>query len=81
NYYRSAFFALTEEKSYGVLPVPTLLIWGEQDPALGKELTYGTEQYVQDLQIRYVPDAGHWVQQERPDLVNGYMRQFLEVEI
>ncbi|NEQ34674.1 MAG: alpha/beta hydrolase [Leptolyngbya sp. SIO4C5] len=42
NYYRSAFFALTEEKSYGVLPVPTLLIWGEQDPALGKELTYGT---------------------------------------
>jgi pimeloyl-ACP methyl ester carboxylesterase len=49
--------------------VPTLMIWGENDTALGKELTYGTEAYVRNFQIRYIPNCSHWVQQERPDLV------------
>jgi pimeloyl-ACP methyl ester carboxylesterase len=53
------------------------MIWGEQDTALGKELTYGTQEYVQDLTIRYIPNSSHWVQQEQPDLVNQYIREFL----
>jgi pimeloyl-ACP methyl ester carboxylesterase len=60
-----------------VLQLPTLMIWGERDVALGKELTYGTERYVADLTVRYIPDAGHWVQQERPREVNRYMAEFL----
>lgn len=59
------------------LTVPTLLIWGEEDAALGKELTYGTEEYVEDLTLCYIPQCSHWVQQEQPDLVNQYMRDFL----
>jgi pimeloyl-ACP methyl ester carboxylesterase len=59
------------------ITIPTLMIWGEQDTALGKELTYGTEQYVRHLQIRYIPDTSHWVQQEKPDLVNQFMQEFL----
>ena len=55
-----------------------LMIWGENDAALGKELTYGTEAYVSDLQIKYIPNCSHWVQQEQPELVNRYMRKFLE---
>lgn len=57
--------------------VPTLLIWGQQDRALGVELTYGTERYVEDLHICYVTRCSHWVQQEQPDLVNRYMLDFL----
>lgn len=56
---------------------PTLLIWGEDDPALGTELTYGTEQFVSNLQIRYISHCSHWVQQEKPDLVNQYLLEFL----
>ncbi|MBI5365965.1 MAG: alpha/beta hydrolase [Planctomycetes bacterium] len=56
---------------------PTLLIWGEQDTALGKELTYGTEEFVPDLRIKYIPQSSHWVQQEEPELVNRFMREFL----
>ena len=60
------------------IPAPTLLIWGEDDPALGKELTYGLEPYVSGpLRIRYIPDSGHWVQQERPELVNQHLLEFL----
>ena len=77
NYYRNVGTSLFESQNWRTLTLPTLMIWGEQDTALGKELTYGTEDYVPNLQIRYVPDSGHWVQQEKPDLVNQYMREFL----
>lgn len=59
--------------------MPTLLIWGENDMALGKELTYGTERFVPDLRIRYIPDCGHFVHEEQPERVNQYMLEFLEV--
>lgn len=57
------------------IQVPTLMIWGENDRALGKELTYGTGEYVADLDLHYVPDTSHWVQQEEPELVTALVRQ------
>jgi pimeloyl-ACP methyl ester carboxylesterase len=60
------------------ISTPTLLIWGEQDFALGKELTYDMEKlFTGPFEIKYIPDSGHWVQQEKPDLVNQYVRNFL----
>ncbi|BDA68261.1 alpha/beta hydrolase fold protein [Calothrix sp. PCC 7716] len=79
NYYRNAFQPKFFNQSFGVLEVPTLMIWGEKDDALGKELTYGTEAYVRDFQIKYIPNCSHWIQQEQPSLVNQYMRDFLGV--
>jgi len=78
NYYRNLPTYLSQKKVWGILKMPTLMIWGEDDRALGKELTYGTEEYVQDLQIRYIPNCSHWVQQEQPQLVNQMMREFLD---
>lgn len=77
NYYRNALQPSLLSRKWEVLDVPTLMIWGEDDVALGKELTYGTEQYVKDFRIRYIPNCSHWVQQEQPDLVNQYIREFL----
>ncbi|MGB3536268.1 MAG: alpha/beta hydrolase [Microcoleaceae cyanobacterium] len=80
NYYRNIFqgvFNPDKTQEWGMLNVPTLMIWGEEDAALGKELTYGTDEYVNDLEIRYIPNCSHWVQQEQPELVNQYMREFL----
>lgn len=80
NYYRAAAQGGSGILSLGAkghVPMPTLLIWGEEDMALGKELTYGMEQYVPELRIRYIPNCSHWVQQEQPELVNEYMREFL----
>lgn len=78
NYYRNLFQGFLFGKKWGVLEVPTLMIWGEDDIPLGKELTYGTDAYVRDFQLRYIPNCSHWVQQERPVLVNQYMREFLQ---
>ena len=82
NYYRNIFQSLFNDKprEWGVLNIPTLMIWGEEDTALGKELTYETEKLVNSLQIKYIPNCSHWVQQEQPQLVNQYMREFLQVD-
>lgn len=79
NYYRGmplSFTGLTRRGPQTVA-VPTLLIWGEQDQALGKELTQGTERYVQDLTLRFIPDASHWVQQDTPEEVNRLLAEWL----
>jgi pimeloyl-ACP methyl ester carboxylesterase len=82
NYYRQVFRRLPRS-SWGTkfqVSVPTLLIWGEQDIALGIELTTGLEQWVDDIEIKRIADSGHWVQQEKPDLVNEYMLEFLQLK-
>ena len=53
-----------------VIETPVTMIWGEEDFALGKELTEGTERYVRDLDLHYLPGVGHFVQQEAPERVN-----------
>jgi len=65
------------QQGYPVIETPTLMIWGEDDAALTKETTYGTEKVVSHLTIRYLPRVSHWVQQEAPDVVNPMMRAFL----
>jgi epoxide hydrolase 4 len=60
------------------IAAPTLLIWGEQDVALERALTVGMEPlFTGPFEVRYIPDSGHWVQQERPALVNQWLAEFL----
>ncbi|HEY5002846.1 MAG TPA: alpha/beta hydrolase [Ktedonobacteraceae bacterium] len=79
NYYRATFrnpFS-TGGKSEKIINAPTLLIWGDQDVALGINLTRGLEAWVPNLKIEHIPDSGHWVQQEKPDEVNTLLLDFL----
>jgi pimeloyl-ACP methyl ester carboxylesterase len=62
---------------FPVIDTPTLMIWGEQDRALGKETTFGTEAFVRDFTIRYLPGVSHWVQQEAPEAVNAMLEAWL----
>jgi len=79
NYYRALIRGLRRTRRRGIVPIniPTLMIWGEVDAALGKELTYGTENYVSNLTLRYLPDVSHWVQQEAPETVNAMIEAWL----
>jgi len=79
NYYR-AMFRHSQRSSpalHKVLEVPTLMIWGERDSALGIELTHGTEALVRDFSLHYLPGVSHWVQQEAPEAVNAIMVEWL----
>ncbi len=81
NYYRAVMRgggARRQQKlGFPMIETPTLMLWGEQDVALGKELTYGTESQVRDLTLRYLPDASHWVQQDAPETVNAMLEAWL----
>ena len=69
-----------EDLGFPVIETPTLMLWGEDDLALTKETTYGTEDVVEDFTIRYLPRISHWVQQDAPDEVNAMMSAFLKGE-
>jgi pimeloyl-ACP methyl ester carboxylesterase len=81
NYYRALLRGGGRRQSalgYPKIETPTLMIWGEEDRALGIETTRGTEQYVSDLTLRTLPGVSHWVQQEAPEVVNEMLRAWLE---
>jgi len=83
NYYRALLrggHARAPEGGYPAIETPTLMIWGEEDVALTKESTYGTDEFVKDITIRYLPRISHWVQQEAPDVTNAMIRAFLSGE-
>jgi pimeloyl-ACP methyl ester carboxylesterase len=77
NWYRAAFRFPAAQKARPV-GAPTLLIWAQEDIALGVSLTLGLEPWVPDLQIHYVPHCGHWVQNEAPAEVNEHLLSFLQ---
>ena len=82
NYYRALFRGARElrKQPMATIEIPTLFLWGEEDTALGKELTYGTGRYVKDLTVRYLPNVSHWAQQEAPETVNAMVEAWLRNE-
>tara|TARA_Y100000590_G_scaffold393776_1_gene472342 strand:+ start:213 stop:929 length:717 start_codon:yes stop_codon:yes gene_type:complete len=61
-----------------IITTPTTMIWGEEDFALGKELTLGTDRFVRDFQMHYLSGVGHFVQQEASEQVNTLLAGHLE---
>jgi pimeloyl-ACP methyl ester carboxylesterase len=80
NYYRAGVRAGQKamNPAPGTVETPTLMIWGEEDTALSKATTIGTDQYVKDLTLRYLPGVSHWVQQEAPETVNAMIEAWLK---
>ena len=78
NYYRALLQTPdARDTGEGMVDVPTLVLWGEQDVALDIHLLDGTDAYVSDLTVRRFPDASHWVQQDVPDKVNAALREWM----
>ncbi len=77
NYYRANLLSLASSAETPMLQTRTLMVWGEQDSALGLELTEGYAPYVADFTLRRLPGVSHWVQQEAPDQVNAIMSAWL----
>lgn len=59
------------------IEVPTLVLWGEQDPALRRDNLVGLDRYVPKLTVYRHPSATHWIHHEEPDWVNERIRAFV----
>jgi epoxide hydrolase 4 len=57
--------------------VPTLLIWGEQDLALGKYLIEPSVQMCEQARVEVFEQATHWVQHEEAERVNQLILEFI----
>jgi pimeloyl-ACP methyl ester carboxylesterase len=78
NYYRAAMRYPFHLDTSVQLPMPVLMLWGEQDKALGKELTLNTKQYCKNLEVIYDPTSGHFIQYDNPELVNEKLLAFFK---
>ncbi|GAC1643135.1 MAG: alpha/beta hydrolase [Candidatus Dormibacteraceae bacterium] len=75
NYYRAnlgngggAWASLTQELK---IMAPTTLVWGDEDPALGRQAVEATAEHLQGpFSLEVLEGAGHWLQFERPDEVS-----------
>jgi pimeloyl-ACP methyl ester carboxylesterase len=56
---------------------PTLVLWGEEDPALVPELAPRSVAYCEDGRLERFPDAGHWIHLDRPDAVSELLVEHL----
>jgi pimeloyl-ACP methyl ester carboxylesterase len=84
NYYRAInpgyWKELGKPKKYPPIKAPTLLIWGEDDPFLGKQLTENTDEFIDGpFRLEFIKNCSHWVQQEAPDEVNRLILDFLNI--
>jgi epoxide hydrolase 4 len=86
NYYRAAevgpsgdghdAFKMKHALASFEVKMPTLVIWGQNDPYLLTDNLNGLERYVADLTVELIPDATHWVVHEKPERVNALIRDF-----
>jgi pimeloyl-ACP methyl ester carboxylesterase len=76
NWYRAALRRRPKLPADPRIRVPTLLIWGVHDVALGRELAQPSVQLCNNGRLEFLDDATHWVQHDEPDRVNRLIDEF-----
>lgn len=79
NYYRALFRRnpLEARALLRRIEAPVMVIWGERDRYLGRELAEPDPAWVPNLRVERLPDASHFVAEDRPDGVNTLLLGFL----
>mmetsp|Transcript_7462 Transcript_7462/g.22060 ORF Transcript_7462/g.22060 Transcript_7462/m.22060 type:complete len:356 (+) Transcript_7462:174-1241(+) len=85
NYYRAMIDARTwnpsprgRVKPSKTVDVPVLVIGGKDDAAIGTHLFKNIEKMVPDVQLHFLSNCSHWVQQDRPEDVNRLIADFVK---
>jgi pimeloyl-ACP methyl ester carboxylesterase len=77
NWYRAALRVKSIPRETYRIKVPTLLVWGVKDHALGSEMAQPSIELCDDGEVVLVEEAGHWILHEEPQRVNELIRHFL----
>lgn len=78
NWYRANAKSMTSSQVSKRVTVPTLIIWGENDQFLGKELATESLKFCDNGKGILLSDTTHWLHHEEPDRVNSLINQFIE---
>ena len=77
NWYRALLRVRPTRRASSRVRVPTLMIWGARDTALGREMAQPSIDYCVDGRLEYLEQATHWVQHDEPERVNEMLIDFL----
>lgn len=77
NWYRAIFRFPPGRLPSPRITVPTLLIWGRHDIALGVEMAQPSIDLCDEGRLVLLDDATHWVQNDEPERVNALIGEFL----
>jgi len=79
NYYRAVIRGAVSRTlpAPRVIEAPVLVIWGERDIFLGRELAEPPSRWVKNARVEYLANASHWVQLDEPERVNALLARFL----
>ncbi len=76
NYYR----ALARRSSRSLklrVTVPTLILFGRQDPTEEPGLAEASQTLCDDAKLHWLEEARHWIQREEPARVTGAIGDFV----
>ncbi len=59
---------------------PVLVLWGDADKHLGKEMAEPPPELVPNARVEHIPEATHWVQNAAPEKVNKLLLAFVQHE-
>mgnify|MGYP005852097999 CR=1 FL=1 len=78
NYYRSAIRRVVrgDVPKSKVIDRPVLVIWGDRDRYLGKEMAEPPARFVPNARVVHLPESTHWVQNDAPEKVNALLLEF-----
>lgn len=77
NWYRALLRRQPAVSAKPKIRVPTLIIWGKNDPAFDQALPFMSLELCERGELKLIENAGHWVLHEEAEKVNALMRDFL----
>lgn len=77
NWYRAMFRVPPRPPEDPRIKMPTLLLWGKGDTALGWEMAQPSIDLCDQGKLVFFEDATHWIAAEEPERVNALILEFL----
>lgn len=78
NWYRANAKSMTSSEISKRVSVLTLILWGENDQFLGKELATESLKYCDNGKGILISEATHWLHHEEPDRINSMIHSFIK---